>query len=295
MAGLKTKESVMKMNFLSRHKKYLIVGLMIFSFIAMAYSARDNYQPGPVERGFGFIITHTQGFFTAIGDWVAGRVDFFVNMGELHAENARLHEQVLMYQIENARLLHLEEQIAELSELLDIYNRYADYPVLGANIIALNPSNWFDDFLIDRGLNDGLAQDMAVLAPGGLGGRVVEVGLNYARVITLVEDTSSVSAQGRRSGDWGIVRGDINLASHGLLRMDFIDAAADIALGDEIVTSATSSIFPPGIHIGYVVEVSQLASGMRSALVQPSVDFTRLSSVLVITELFTHEFISAED
>jgi rod shape-determining protein MreC len=261
----------------------------------MAYSARENYQPGPIERGFGFVITHTQGFFMAIGDWVAGRIDFFVNMNELHTENARLQEQILMYQIENARLLHQEEQIAELTRLLDIKNRYADYPVLGANIISLDPSNWFDTFHIDRGLADGLARDMAVLAPGGLGGRIFKVGHNYAVVHTLVEDASAVSAQGRRSGDWGMVRGDINLSSHGLLRMEFIDMAADIAVGDEIVTSATSSIFPPGIHIGYVVEVNQLASGMRSALVQPSVDFTRLSTVLVITELFTHELISLEE
>ncbi|MDR2184000.1 MAG: rod shape-determining protein MreC [Clostridiales bacterium] len=283
------------MDFLHRHKKYLIIGLAAFSFMAMAYSARDNYRPGPVERGFGFVITHTQGFFMAIGDWVAGRIDFFVNMGELHTENTRLREQVLMYQIENARLLHLEEQIAELSELLDIYNRYADYPVLGATIISQDPSNWFDTFKIDRGLNSGLARDMAVLAPGGLGGRIFKVGYNYAVVHTLVEDNSSVSAQSRRSGDWGMVRGDITLSSHGLLRMEFIDETADIVVGDEVVTSATSSIFPPGIHIGYVEEITQLASGMRSALVRPSVDFTRPSRVLVITELFTHEFVSAQE
>ncbi|MCL2573451.1 MAG: rod shape-determining protein MreC [Defluviitaleaceae bacterium] len=283
------------MSFLHKHKKYLIIGLTAFALMAMAYSSRDNYQPGPIERGFGFVITHTQSFFMAIGDWVAGRVDFFVNMNQLHAENERLHEQILMYQIENARLLHLEEDNAVLSELLIVHNRYAQYPMLGANIIALDPSNWFDTFTIDRGLNDGIMRDMAVLAPGGLGGRISKVGHNYAQVITLVEDTSAVSAQGRRSGDWGMVRGDSNLASHGLLRMEFIGDTADIAVGDEIVTSATSSVYPPGIHIGYVVEVTQLASGMRSALVRPSVDFTRLSTVLVITELFTHELISIEE
>jgi len=283
------------MDFLQKHKKYLIIGLAAFSLMAMAYSARENYQPGPLERGFGFVITHTQGFFMAIGDWVAGRVDFFVNMNQLHAENARLQEQILIYQIENARLLHLEDQIAELSELLDVSNRYAEYPTLGANIISLDPSNWFDTFYIDRGLRDGLAQDMAVLAPGGLGGRIFKLGYNYAVVRTLVEDTFAVSAESRRSGDWGVVRGDANLASHGLLRMEFIEETADIAMGDEIVTSATSSIFPPGIHIGYVVDVQQLASGMRSAFVRPSVDFTQLSTVLVITELFTHEFVHIED
>jgi len=283
------------MEFFQNKKRLLIIGLAAFSFMAMAYSARESYQPGPLERGLGFVITHVQGGFMAVGDWIAGRVDFFASMNTLHSENARLQEQVLMYQIENARLLHLEEQVSVMSELLDIHNRYAEYPMLGANIISLDPSNWFDTFYIDRGARDGLQRDMAVLAPGGLGGRIFKVGHNYAVVHTLVEDTSSVSAQGRRSGDWGVVRGDINLSSHGLLRMEFIEPGADIAVGDEIVTSSTSSVFPPGIHIGYVVEVTQLATGMRSALVQPSVDFSRLSSVLVITELFTHEFIHIEE
>ena len=283
------------MNFLNNHKRYFIIGLVIFSFVAMAYSARENYQPGPIERGFGFAVTNVQDFFTGIGDWVADRINFLINMNNLYAENTRLQEQIATYQIENARLLHLDEQIAELSELLAINNRYANYPMLGANIISLDPSNWFDTFIIDRGARDGIARDMAVLAPGGLGGRIYKVGYNYAVVTTLVEDTSSVSAQSRRTGDWGVVRGDINLASHSLLRMEFIDIAADIAIGDEIVTSATSSVYPPGIHIGYVVEINQLSSGMRSAVIKPSVDFTRLTAVSVITELFTHELISLED
>ena len=282
------------MNFLNNHKRYLIIGLVVFSFIAMAYSARDNYRPGPIERGFGFIVANVQGFFMGAGDWVADRINFFVNMNQLYSENLRLQDQLWLYQIENARLLHLDERIAELSELLEIYNRYADYPMIGANIISQDPSNWFDTFMIDRGANDDIAIDMAVMAPGGLGGRVSKVGWNYAIVTTLVEDTSSVSAQSRRTGDWGMVRGDINLAPHGFLRMELIGEAADITIGDEIVTSATSSVYPPGIHIGYVVEINQLASGMRSAIIEPSVDFTRLTTVLVITELFTHELISIE-
>jgi len=283
------------MDFLRNNKKYLIIGLIAFSFVAMAYSSRENYTPGPVERGLGFVVTHAQGFFMNIGDWIGDRIDFFANMNDLHAENQRLQDEVLHMQIELARLLHLYEENLVLSDLLYIQNRYHDYPVLGANIIALNPSSWFDDFIINRGSADGIERDMVVLAPGGLAGRILTVGINYARVISIVEDTSAVSAQTRRTGDWGMVRGDINLSSQGLLLMDLVDPASDIAVGDEIVTSATSSIYPPGIHIGYVVDLGQMPNNMRTATIRPSVDFTRLSTVLVITELFTHELISLEE
>jgi rod shape-determining protein MreC len=284
------------MNFLHQHKKIVIICLALLSFVLMAYTARENYRPGPVERGFGFAITNVQGFFMNIGDWFSDRIDFLVNMNELHEENQRLQDQILIYQTINARLTHVDDEIAVLTELLDIQGRYSDYPTLGARIIARSTDNWTGTFIIDRGAGDGIAEDMVVLAPGGLAGRISKVGYNYAVVTPIIEDASRVSAQSRRTEDWGMIHGDINLSSSGLLllRMEQIDQASDIAVGDEITTSNIASIYPPGILIGHVVEVGQLPNGMRSALVQPSVDFSRLTTVLVITELFTHELIGLE-
>ncbi|MCL2397165.1 MAG: rod shape-determining protein MreC [Defluviitaleaceae bacterium] len=283
------------MDFLYKYKKIVIICLAVLSLMLMAYTALDRYQPGPVERGFGFVVTNVQGFFMNIGDWFSDRFDFLVNMNTLHNENQRLQEQILMYQIENARLTHVDEENRVLTELLDINRRYSDYPTKGANIIAQDPTNWMDTFTINLGQRDGLAVDMVVLAPGGLAGRVSKVGGNYAIVTSIVEDTSAVAAQSHRTGDWGVVHGDINLSSTGLLRMEHISLESDITIGDEIVTSNISSIYPPGIHIGYVVSMGQMPNNMRYALVRPSVDFSRLTTVSVVTELFTHEPIGIEE
>lgn len=283
------------MEFLRSHKRIFVICLAIMSLGLMAYSSREDYQPGPIERGFGFAATNVQGFFMNIGNWFSDRVSFLVNMNELHITNQQLQDQILHYQIENARLTHVDEENRVLTELLYIDRRYSDYPMLGANIIAQNPTNWMDTFIINKGDADGLARDMMVLAPGGLAGRVYRVGYNFAIVTSLVEDSSSVSAQSRRTADWGMVRGDINLSSHGLLRMEHIDEAADIAVSDEIVTSNISSIYPPGIHIGYVTQTGRQPNGMRYAIIQPSVDFSRLTTVLVVTELFSHELIEINE
>ena len=74
--------------------------------------------------------------------------------------------------------------------------------------------------------------------------------------------------------------------------MNYIDADADLAIGDEIITSQTSAIFPPGIRIGEITELGQTAGGMRYAVVRPSVDFGQLSAVLIITDDFEFEFVS---
>jgi len=283
------------MDFLHRHKKLFVICLIAASLMLMAYTARDNYQPGPIERGVGFVVTNVQALFSNVGDWFSDRITFLTNMNDLHAENQRLTEQILMYQTENARLTHVDEENRVLTELLYIRTRYSDYPMLGANIISQDPTNWMDTFTINVGTRDGIAPDMMVLAPGGLAGRVFRVGANYAVVRSIVEDTAAVAVESRRTGDWGMMRGDINLSSSGLLRMEHIDPDSDIAVGDEIVTSNISSVYPPGIHVGHVEATGQTPSGTRYAIVRPTVDFRRLTHVLVITELFTHDLISFDE
>ena len=229
--------------------------------------------------------------FANIGNWFADRFDFLRNMNNLHAENIRLQFENDRIQIELDRMLHLDEENRMLAEMMHLYRHYADYATIGANIIARDTTNWHDTFTIDRGRNDGIAINMAVLAPGGLAGRISAVGFNYAVVTPLLEDTSAVASQSLRTGGWGVVQGDINLSSHGLLRMNYIDMDADLAIGDEIITSNTSAIFPPGIRIGEITELGQTAGGMRYAVVSPSVDFSRLSAVLIITDEFEFEFL----
>ena len=122
---------------------------------------------------------------------------------------------------------------------------------------------------------------------------VVSTGWNHSTVITLIDYSSSVGAESRRTGDWGILRGDITLMSDGLTRMEFLNPAADFSIGDEIITSMMSSIYPPGIMIGHITDI--ITEGDSTyAIVQPAVDFSRLSTLLVITELFEHELINEE-
>ena len=279
------------MDFLHKHKKYLVIALSAMSLILMAATGREGYTPGPIENGFGFLTSTTQSFFHNIGDWIADRVTFLRNMNDLHEENQRLREEVQLLQIENSRLLFVEQENATLVELLDIPHRYTEYPMMGANIIARDPGNWLSTVIVNRGSRDGIMNNMVVLAPGGLAGRISKVGYNYAIVTPLIEDNSNVSAATLRSGDIGIVRGDVNLASMELLRMERISSTADISVGDEVITSHISSIYPPGIRIGHIVSMGVESNGMRYALIEPSVDFSRLEALLIITELFYLELI----
>ena len=275
------------MDFFRNHKKYTIITLSVLALFMMIFTGIRGTNSA---NRAGFVLAGFQGFFTGIGDWFADRIDFFTNMNNLHAENAELRQQLALLEVEVARLLYVETENQHLAAMMDIPRLYSElFPLMGANIIAQNPTNWSQEIIINRGANYDIAVNMAVLAPGGLAGRISRVGGNFSIVTPLIEDVSAVSAATRRTGDIGMVRGDINLSSQGLLRMERISLESDILVGDEIITSQISSIYPPGIKIGVVLSIGVNPAGERYAIIQPSVDFSELTALHIITQLFDFE------
>lgn len=273
------------MEFINNHKKAMLITVTIACLITVIITLRYRGNPTFLENMLGYVITPVQGAFTGIGKFFEDKLIFFSNISELQEENEKLKAEVETLRFETNRLSQVEKEIEKLSKLLEIDNKYADLPKVGAEIIAFDGGNWYDNFTINKGTNDGLDKNMAVIAEGGLVGRIVESGANYSKVVLLVDDASSVSAKSTRTEDIGYVRGDMQLTEKGFCRMDYINITAQIMEGDEIVTSQLSDIYPPGIVIGYVKEVKTDTNRLtKYAIIQPLVDFKHLQTVLVITK-----------
>ena len=90
---------------------------------------------------------------------------------------------------------------------------YADYQKTGAKVIGKNSGNWFQSFTIDKGTKDGIKLNMNVMAESGLVGIVTEVGYNWARVTSIIDDSSNVSGMTLATGDNMIVSGNLELMS----------------------------------------------------------------------------------
>jgi len=277
------------MEYLRKHKRLFIIGLIVVSLFLMAFTGRQSYEQGFVRSSIGFVITQGQVLFANIGNWFADRLGSISSNTALQAENTLLRAENARLQADLDRFLHLEDENRMLAEMMELHRHYADYATLGANIISRDPGNWSASFIVDRGSRDGVEVNMAVLAPGGLAGRVSLVGFNYAVITPIVEDGAAVTAMGLRTGETGVVTGDVNLASRGLLRMNHIELDADLSPGDVIITSPLSAIFPPGIRVGQVLEMGQTAGGLRYATIAPSVDFNSLTTVFIITDTFGFE------
>jgi len=283
------------LNFFARHKRAFFIAAAVLCAAMMALSAAFRERPTLIEDALAFAVTPAQKFLTGAGGWVKERIAFLSLLNEIAAENSRLSEKNAELEVEIARLTLIERENARLNELLALSQRYPEYEIEGAGIIANDPGNWYANFTIDKGRRDGFEKNMVILAPGGLVGRIYETGINYSKVRALIDDTNAVSAKSARTGDVGVVKGDMKLSSEGLCRMELIDIDAEIAVGDEIVTSNLGDIYPPGLTIGHVSEINADAGGLtKYAIIKPAVDFKHLETVLVINREFIREFVDQE-
>ena len=233
-----------------------------------------NYTVVPMQKGISYV-----------GRWMSDLTDNFDTLEELQAENERLQTELDELTIDNTRLRQEQYELDRLRELYRLDENYSDYEKIGAHVIANNGSNWFSDFTIDKGSTDGIKVDCNVLAGSGLVGIVTEVGPDYARVRSIIDDASNVSGMVLSTSDTCIVRGDLKLIADGRLHFEKLaNNDNEIKVGEQIVTSHVSDRFVQGLFIGYISEIEVDSNNLtRSGYITPAVDFSKLQEVLVIT------------
>lgn len=269
-------------------KKLLGALITVFCILAALFTV-DRVRPTFLEENFGFVMMPLHSFATNAADWVADKANYFKDINRLKEENRDLKEQLLLQSAKLSQMEYIKAENERLSSLLQMDNKYADFPTVGAKVIAKDPGNWYNTFVIDKGSDDGLAKDMAVLSGDGLVGRIKECGRNYSKVIAIIDDSNAITGQNIRTEDIGYITGD--LSNKGKCKMEYIDFDAEIIEGDEIVTSNLSSMFPPGLKIGYVKSVSADNNGVtKYAKIEPAADFQHMENVLVISENFGHDY-----
>lgn len=164
---------------------------------------------------------------------------------------------------------------------------YTQYQLLGASVIARDYGSWTDTLVIDRGTDDGLARYMPVIVPEGLVGFVSEVYRTTARVQLITDPRTSVGAIVQRPSSRvvSIVQGNGSRSS--VLTFVNLSRAADVLKDDTLVTSGYGGVYPQGLLIGRVSEVTDDPSTpAREAQVTPAADLSRLEEVFVITSAF---------
>lgn len=274
---------------MNRKFKIVLISLAIASLGCAGFS-HNRKAPTFVENSYGYVITPLQSFNSSIFDWFGSIAKYFKGINSLDAENKELKENLLEARAELNRLKLVESENLQLEALVKLQQDYSQYSTIGAKVIAKDPGNWFDTFIINKGTNYGLEKNMVVMNENGLVGKISECGYNYSKVVSIINDSDAVSAESLRTNDIGYVVADFS--GEAKCKMQYSDKNADILVGDEIVTSHLSEIFPEGISIGHVSKlIVDSQTSMQYAIIEPSVDFSKLKYVLVLDTSFEKEFI----
>lgn len=274
---------------MNRNFKIVIASLAIASLGCAGFSY-NRKAPTFVENSYGSVITPLQSFNSGIFDWFGNISRYFKGISNLDAENKELKEDLLEARAELNRLKLVESENIQLEALVKLQQDYSQYSTIGAKVIGKDPGNWFDTFIINKGTNYGLEKNMVVMNEDGLVGKISECGYNYSKVVSIINDSDAVSAESLRTNDIGYVVADFS--GDAKCKMQYSDKNADILVGDEIVTSHLSEIFPEGISIGHVSKLTvDSQTSMQYAIIEPSVDFSKLKYVLVLDTSFEKKFV----
>lgn len=267
--------------------KYLLFILTFLCTVMMLITFGTNVFDKPLNTAAGYVIVPFQQGIGRVGEWLAHRSDELAQIRTLLDENAKLKEQVAVLTEQNTLLQQDKYELNKLRELVELNEQYGEYSKVGARIISRDAGNWYSSFVIDKGTEDGLAENMNVIAGGGLVGRITSVGPNWSRVTSIISDNSNVSAMTIATEDNMIVSGDLQLMADGVITFSqLVDSRNMVSEGDKIVTSDISDKYLPNILIGYIHTINRDANNLtKSGYISPAVDFEHLGEVLVITNL----------
>lgn len=232
--------------------------------------------------------------FLAVGSGVAnafnGFVDVFTQYDELKAENESLRAELDDFKKKEYNEKLLREQNEWLKNYINIHNSQPELVFTDASVIAREASNYSTVLTLDRGSVHGVKKMMPVLSSDGLIGYVSELGLDWCRVSTVIETSSSIGVYTDRDGLLGVLEGDAELRREGLCRMKYIGGEGNVQIGDRIYTAGgKDSLYPSGLLVGSVSSVDiDGITGEMIATVKPSVDFVNigtLRNVLILSDI----------
>lgn len=265
--------------------RYFLLGLTGLCVILMLMSLFAGGIFAPVRDFTNMFVQPMQKGVNTIGRWVQSKTDAFQNYDALLKENEDLKQQLEDSQKRIAEYQQDSYELERLQALYELDAQYSDYKKTAARVISKDTGGWFDVFYVDKGTDDGIKEGCNVMYGNGLCGIVTEAGKDYAKIRSIIDDTSNVNGMILPSEAICNVEGSVNNYNDGYLVAENIDKDADVSVGDQVVTSYVSSKYLSGLNIGYVTRIEEDSNNLtKTAYITPACDFSRIQEVLVILE-----------
>lgn len=262
-------------------KNKLLIGIIIISIILMTFigiTRNGRSLPDPISGVIGKIVSPVEWVFQGIGG-------FFGNIGEnIHSfrfqkeENIRMKKELESLKMENLKFNQVAIENVRLRDTLQFKEANVDLKIIAAEIIGKDPGNWYEIFNINKGTNDGVnVNDAVIVGKGYLVGRIIEAGSTWSKFLALNDERSSVSVIVNRTRALGVAVGNNGETVNAIMSLD-----ADIIKGDELITSNYST-FPKGLFIGTVKNVIKDDKKLQKLInIDPAANLSKLEEVFIV-------------
>jgi len=272
------------MRWIAKHPRLAAVTIIAIVLVAVIFVSsligRQDNEAGNAVRA---AMAAVQKPFLSGLDWLAVRISSAITDDILRSENEAMKEELfrLENELASARLEEAElEELRQLRDALENYDPRGNFSLVPARVLAFEGSNVFNVFTIDTGTEAGVVHDTAVIAGGGLVGRVLETNTNSSKVIAIIDESNRIGFEiYGRPYELGVCYGN----GRGGLSGEMLDENANIGLGDRIVTNGMGGIYPAGIFIGVVTYTEfKKESSLLYVEIEPAVDFRSLKKVALV-------------
>ncbi len=262
---------------IAKHKKIFsllaLFALMFWLITLQVKSGRFSVLERPVLAISGFFERAVTGSYGAARSAWRGYV-FTVSA---RRENRRLREELSRLQLENQITSELLQENDRLREALG-FRKLTPPTAVMAEVVGKEVSPSSSTFVINKGADDGVQRDAAVITASGVVGRTQSVLRGTSKVILLTDPGSTLAVRVQRNREEGLLEGKI-----GLCALKYVSYYADIKEGDLLITSGMDGIYPKGLPVATVVKVSKHeAKAFQSVVAEPVVKLSRLEEVLVL-------------
>lgn len=277
------------MSFFKKYKNRMIVtAVAIILIIIIGITSGNRKSLSKIERGIGNALVPVERFFYRISRKTSNFFTSIKDTGNLKEENEKLKIQISELEEKNRNyenLIGKSDSLKREAELL----KNTKYNLIEAEVIGREPNNWFDRFTIDKGIKDGIKKGDTVIQAietgnniieEGVIGRVIEVGDDWSKVISLIDENSRIAFTITRTQDGGVISGTMDGKLSGYL----YDTKADIMKGDKLFTSGLGGKYRKDLYIGEITDVVKKDEDlMKTIYVEPAIDFKKIYKVFIIS------------
>lgn len=269
-------------------KKYVFIGvviLIIILLIIFSFTLKEDRKLNPVESFLRDTLSYAEKIVTYPFSYITTKTREYNKLKDVNEENDILGTSLDRIDAIETENVELRRQIDALKDELNIDYTLTDYEYLNATVTSRSVGYWYNTITINKGSYNGIKKDMVVINGKGLIGRVIKTSTftSDVRLITTSETNNKISVH--------ISNGDNNLYglinnydySKNLLEVEGISNTKDVDIGDFVYTSGLGGIFPSGILIGSVSEITTDSYDLAKIIkVKPSADFSNINYVSVL-------------